>query len=128
MFYYTDGLDLEVAVAAIINVVYAIRDAVNDPLVGFLSDNTRTRWDRRRTWFLTDSPFYIGILVLVYAVSEPERCGNALFGTRWQYFSSSRQHTLSLDGVLSDRPFWLFSIGLTFFTFATSVYTMAIPF
>ena len=79
MFYYIDKLGLAVAMAAIINVVYAIWDAVNDPLVGYLSDNTRTRWGRRRPWLLTGFPFYVGILILVYAVPKPFLQGNALF-------------------------------------------------
>jgi len=79
MFYYIDELGLAVAMAAIINVIYAIWDAVNDPLVGFLSDNTRTRWGRRRPWLLTGLPFYVGTLVLVYAVPKPFLQGNALF-------------------------------------------------
>ncbi|HEX6268888.1 MAG TPA: MFS transporter, partial [Anaerolineales bacterium] len=79
MFYYIDELGLAVAMAGIINVIYAIWDAVNDPLAGFLSDNTRTRWGRRRPWLLTGLPFYVGILVLVYAVPRPFLQGNALF-------------------------------------------------
>lgn len=79
MYYYIDELGLAVAMAAIINVIYAIWDAVNDPLAGFLSDNTRTRWGRRRPWLLTGLPFYVGILVLVYAVPGPFLQGNALF-------------------------------------------------
>jgi glycoside/pentoside/hexuronide:cation symporter, GPH family len=79
MFYYIDVLGLAVALAAIINVVYAIWDALNDPPVGFLSDNTRTRWGRRKPWLLTGLPFYLGTLVLVYAVPEPFLKGNALF-------------------------------------------------
>jgi GPH family glycoside/pentoside/hexuronide:cation symporter len=79
MFYYIDELGLAVAMAGIINVIYAIWDAVNDPLAGFLSDNTRTRWGRRRPWLLTGLPFYVGILVLVYAVPKPFLHGNALF-------------------------------------------------
>ena len=79
LFYYIDELGLAVAMAAIINVIYAIWDAVNDPLVGFLSDNTRTRWGRRRPWLITGLPFYVGLLVLVYAVPTPFLQGNALF-------------------------------------------------
>ena len=79
LFYYIDELGLAVAMAAIINVIYAIWDAVNDPLVGFLSDNTRTRWGRRRPWLVTGLPFYVGLLVLVYAVPAPFLQGNALF-------------------------------------------------
>jgi len=79
MFYYIDELGLAVAMAAIISVIYAIWDAANDPLAGFLSDNTRTRWGRRRPWLLTGLPFYVGILILVYAVPKPFLQENALF-------------------------------------------------
>lgn len=79
MFYYIDELGLAVAMAAIINIVYSIWDAVNDPLAGFLSDNTRTRWGRRGPWLLAGLPFYAGSLVLVYAVPEPFLRGNELF-------------------------------------------------
>ncbi|HSF79679.1 MAG TPA: MFS transporter [Anaerolineales bacterium] len=79
MFYYIDELGLAVAMAAIINVIYAIWDALNDPLAGFLSDNTRTRWGRRKPWLLTALPFYLGILVMVYAVPKPFLQGNVLF-------------------------------------------------
>jgi len=79
LFYYIDVLGLAVAMAAIINIVYAIWDAVNDPLAGYLSDNTRTRWGRRRPWLLASLPFYVVILVLVYAVPGAFRQGNALF-------------------------------------------------
>ena len=79
MFYYIDELGLAVAMAAIINVIYGFWDAVDDPVVGFLSDNTRTRWGRRRPWLLTGLPFYVGLLVLVYAVPKPFLEGDALF-------------------------------------------------
>ena len=79
VFYYTDELGLAVTMAALINLIYGFWDAVDDPLVGFLSDNTRTRWGRRRPWLLTGLPFYVGFLVLVYAVPTPFQQGNALF-------------------------------------------------
>jgi GPH family glycoside/pentoside/hexuronide:cation symporter len=217
LFYYIDELGLAVAMAAIINVVYAIWDATNDPIVGFLSDNTRTRWGRRRPWLLTGLPFFVGILVLVYAVPEPFLQGNALFwyamvifflfegaytimavnyaalfpelfqGFRERARASSTYQGLSMLGelvgfsippfiyakfgfvpmaisfagvagialflgiirnaedpkalkalplglkdafwdVLKDRPFFLFTIAVTFLTFTTGVYTLATPF
>jgi glycoside/pentoside/hexuronide:cation symporter, GPH family len=79
VFYYTDQLGLAVAMVAMINVLYGIWDALDDPLAGYLSDNTRTRWGRRRPWLLTGLPFYVGTLVLVYAVPKPFLQGNALF-------------------------------------------------
>jgi glycoside/pentoside/hexuronide:cation symporter, GPH family len=79
MYYYIDELGLAVTLVAIINVVYAIWDTVNDPLAGFLSDNTRTRWGRRKPWLLTGLPFYVSLLVLVYAVPIQFLQENALF-------------------------------------------------
>ncbi len=79
VFYYTDKLGLAITLAALINIVYGFWDAVDDPILGFLSDNTRTRWGRRRPWLLTALPFYVGFLVLVYAVPKPFQQGNALF-------------------------------------------------
>ena len=79
VFYYVDVLGLAVTLAALINVVYGIWDAANDPLVGILSDNTRTRWGRRRPWLLVGLPFYVGFLVLTYAVPGPLRDGPPLF-------------------------------------------------
>ncbi len=79
MFYYIDKLGLAIALAAIINVIFGIWDALNDPLVGFLSDNTRSRWGRRRPWLFAGLPFFISILVMVYAVPKPFLQGKVLF-------------------------------------------------
>ena len=79
LFFYVDVLGLTIAMAAIINVIYAIWDAVNDPIVGYLSDNTRTRWGRRRPWLLAGLPFYLILFVFIYAVPGVFREGIALF-------------------------------------------------
>jgi glycoside/pentoside/hexuronide:cation symporter, GPH family len=46
-FYYVDMLGLNAATAGMIWVLYGIWNAVNDPLMGQVSDRTRTRWGRR---------------------------------------------------------------------------------
>ncbi len=47
-----DVAGLRPGTAGAIFLLVKIWDAVNDPLVGMLSDRTRTRWGRRRPWLL----------------------------------------------------------------------------
>lgn len=46
-FYYIDFLGIPAGVISIIWVLFGIWNGVNDPLMGQLSDRTRTRWGRR---------------------------------------------------------------------------------
>ena len=50
--YLTDTVYLAPALAGIAIMAAKIWDAITDPLVGFLSDNTRTRFGRRRPYLL----------------------------------------------------------------------------
>ncbi len=53
LFYLTDVIGLsntELAVATTIIVLLRIFDAVNDPLMGFVVDNTRSRWGKFKPW------------------------------------------------------------------------------
>ncbi len=49
-FYYVDKLGLGAEWFGIGWLIYGAWNAVNDPLAGFLSDNTKTRWGRRIPW------------------------------------------------------------------------------
>ena len=47
-----DVAGLRPAVAGAIFLIVKVWDAVNDPIMGTLTDRTRTRWGRRRPWLL----------------------------------------------------------------------------
>ncbi len=65
-----DVAGLRPAAAGAIFLIVKIWDAVNDPLMGFLSDRTRTRWGRRRPWLLFAAvPF--GVLFFLQWVVPP---------------------------------------------------------
>lgn len=79
VFFYVDTLGLAVGLAAVARTIYAIWDAVNDPMFGYLSDRTRTKLGRRRPWLLFTLPFYLVTFTLVFWVPGAFREGAALF-------------------------------------------------
>jgi glycoside/pentoside/hexuronide:cation symporter, GPH family len=66
--FLTDVVGLDPRLASIAAFGGIVWDAINDPLVGSLSDRVRTRWGRRRPFFLFFSlPFALGFLLLWWA-------------------------------------------------------------
>ena len=47
IFFYVDVMKLPVYLAGISMLIYGVWNAINDPIAGFISDRTRTRWGRR---------------------------------------------------------------------------------
>lgn len=79
MFYYVETLNLAVGLAAIGRVIFAVWDAVDNLIFGYLSDNTRTRWGRRRPWLISALPLFLLLFVMVYTVPDIFSTGNRLF-------------------------------------------------
>ncbi|MCU0535476.1 MAG: MFS transporter [Hydrococcus sp. Prado102] len=52
LFFFTDVAGLPPGLAGSILTVGKISDAINDPIVGVMSDRTRSRWGRRLPWML----------------------------------------------------------------------------
>ena len=66
--FLTDVVGLEPRLASVAALMGVIWDAVNDPLVGWLSDRIQTRWGRRRPFLLFFSvPFGLSFLLLWWA-------------------------------------------------------------
>ncbi|MEW5829299.1 MAG: MFS transporter [Chloroflexota bacterium] len=66
--YLTDVVGLEARLASFGALVGIFWDALNDPLVGRLSDRVRTRWGRRRPFLLIFAvPFAVSMVMLWYA-------------------------------------------------------------
>ncbi len=65
MNFLTDEVGLSGFLAGVAIMLGKVWDAVTDPTVGFLSDRTKTRWGRRRPWFLFGSvPLGIAFVIM----------------------------------------------------------------
>lgn len=66
--FLTDVVGLDARLASFAALIGVIWDAINDPLVGLISDRVRTRWGRRRPFLLFFSiPFALGFILLWWA-------------------------------------------------------------
>lgn len=65
LIFFTDTMGLPPALTGLAFTAARVWDAVTDPLMGMLSDRTRTRWGRRRPYLLAGAPLLLaGIAVL----------------------------------------------------------------
>lgn len=66
MIFYTDVFGIGMGAVAGLMLFSRFWDAFNDPVIGSLSDKTRTRWGRYRPWLLIAAPLTAIILVLTF--------------------------------------------------------------
>jgi GPH family glycoside/pentoside/hexuronide:cation symporter len=64
--YYVDSLGMTTPQFALMLLIYTFIDAIDNPVYGFLSDRTRTRWGRRRPWLVIGTPLLILGFVFFY--------------------------------------------------------------
>ena len=94
--YYVDRLGLTTVQLATILFVYTFIDALDNPIYGFLSDRTRTRWGRRRPWLVIGTPLLVLGFIAFY--STPDfLAGNSLFGYAMLFYIL----TGTLDSVIN---------------------------
>lgn len=93
------GLGMDPRLVGIIGFLPRIFDAISDPLVGYISDNSRTKWGRRRPFI------FVGAIV-----------AGLVFAGMWQF----------PDGMSTSFYFWFFLTGLITYFLTYTVY--ATPF
>lgn len=66
MIFYTDVFGISMSAIATLMLFSRFWDAINDPIIGGLSDKTHTRWGRYRPWLLFAAPLTALVLILTF--------------------------------------------------------------
>jgi GPH family glycoside/pentoside/hexuronide:cation symporter len=78
LFFMTDVAGLNPALAGSVLLLGRLWDAINDPMVGWLSDRTRSPWGKRYPWMLAGVVPFAGLFILLWLVPPMEN--------QWQLF------------------------------------------
>jgi sugar (glycoside-pentoside-hexuronide) transporter len=82
MFFMTDVAMIPAAMVGTVMLVSKAWDAINDPIVGALADNTKTRWGRYRPWILFSCVPMLFFNVMCFTTSASWSQG---FRTVWAF-------------------------------------------
>lgn len=66
MIFYTDVFGISMSAVATLMLFSRFWDAINDPIIGGLSDKTHTRWGHYRPWLLFAAPLTALVLILTF--------------------------------------------------------------
>jgi GPH family glycoside/pentoside/hexuronide:cation symporter len=94
--FYVDKLGLTTVQFALILSIYTFIDALDNPIYGFLSDRTRTRWGRRRPWLVIGTILLVLFFVGFYS-PPTSLAANMLFGYAMLFYIL----TGTLDSVIN---------------------------
>lgn len=78
--FYSQGVGLPLATVGAILLVARLWDVVTDPVIGALSDRTRSRFGRRRPWMLAAVPL---VMLAVWMVFRPPEDAGAVHLLVW---------------------------------------------
>jgi GPH family glycoside/pentoside/hexuronide:cation symporter len=79
MLYYTEALGLNYKLAGIAMAIAIFWDAVTDPLMAYISDNTHSRFGRRHPYILIGGILTAICFYFIWAVPEQFKDGQSLF-------------------------------------------------
>jgi len=106
MFYYTDVVGLSAAFVGSLFLFARIWDAINDPIMGLIIDNTQTRWGKFRPWILVGTIINSIVMIGIFLCHE--------FEGVWLYIYASVSYVLwGMTYTMMDIPYWSMIPSLT---------------
>ncbi len=101
--YYTNDVGISVGMIGTILLVARIFDVITDPLMGYISDHTKSRWGRRKPYIALSVPF---MMVSIYQLFLPPEGAGALHLLIWSM-------TLALGTTLMLIPYYAWGSELS---------------
>lgn len=80
--FYAQNFGLGLGLVGTVFMLSRLWDAACDPLIGILSDRTRTRFGRRKPWIAAGAPLFI---VALFAVFQPGESVSAVYLGGWLF-------------------------------------------
>lgn len=106
MIYFTDVLEISPAFVGGLFFVARIWDAVNDPMMGLVVDNTKTKYGKFRPWILIGT--VLNAIILIMLFRNPGLSGNSLL-----VYISVMYILWGMTYTLMDIPYWSFIPAMT---------------
>lgn len=100
MIYFTDTVGLSPLFVGNLFLAARVWDAVNDPMMGFIVDNTRTKWGKFRPWILIGT--LLNAVILVGLFTKPA----GLEGVGLYAYFSVMYILWGMTYTLMDIPYW----------------------
>jgi len=94
LIYMTDTLAIPATLAGLAVFIPKLWDVVTDPLMGFISDHTRTRWGRRRPYLLAGSLLMWVAFSLLFVAPEFESSNSAFIYVMLIYILCTSAYTV----------------------------------
>ena len=99
MIYFTDTVGLAPLFVGNLFLVARVWDAINDPMMGFMVDNTRSRWGKFRPWILIGTLLNSGIMIFMFR--RPDMEGFGLYA-----YYSVMYILWGMTYTVMDIPYW----------------------
>ena len=106
MLYFTDTLYLAPAFVGVLFLVARIWDAINDPVMGMICDNTHTKFGKFRIWLVIGTLLNSVVFVLLFHSFN-------LSGTSLYIYVSVMYILYGMTYTIMDVPYWSWLPNLT---------------